>query len=681
MNEFKGGALLPFDTGVESFALDKNGTVYDLHAGGALDCYNPGARASVQWSLVASGVESLASADMGGSVWYLKSDGSLWITGDAVGTREISGQGTTDIVTAESGRTVYALASDGLLYRGSDAIGGMAPVDTGVAQMATADQGGSVWYLKSNGCVWVTGDAGGTRGPVAGGATELMTAESGRTVYVSESNGVLYRGSDAIGGVAPVAYTNGAAVIGVTQFATADLGGSVWFLESNGSVWVTGDTAGTRQVGSGATEVETGQSGLTAYVLDGDGLFYIGSDSIGGMAPVAYTDGAAVTGVRQFATADLGGSVWFLESNGSLWVTGDSGGTRQVGGGDVELATGPWGLTVYVLGGNGVLYQGSDAIGGMATVYRDVYPLNNPTALDAYSPVGGSLFGAGGPSYRDVEQGAVGDCWLLASLAEAAARAPSDIENMFTYIGTAMENGALVGLYTVRFFNSDGTAKYVTVDTELPAGGTYYDHVTNALGTQALWVALAEKAYAVANGFGCVTSSDPGSDSYAALNGGWPSWALQAITGRPAGDYSINSTNLVSDWNSGDLIVLTTDTPPSSYIVAGHCYALVDYNAASSLPFELFNPWGTTNSPPSGSAPGTIPLGSAPNAPNVYGLFWADTAFLSQNFTGQSLGAGAAPGLDGHGGGWQGALDMLFALDPQWFRRNCWGKGIKGVGN
>ena len=39
-----------------------------------------------------------------------------------------------------------------------------------------------------------------------------------------------------------------------------------------------------------------------------------------------------------------------------------------------------------------------------------------------------------------------------------------------------------------------------------------------------------------------------------------------AITGKPAGNYTINSTNLASDWNSGDLIVLVTSSPRSSYI-------------------------------------------------------------------------------------------------------------------
>ena len=264
-----------------------------------------------------------------------------------------------------------------------------------------------------------------------------------------------------------------------------------------------------------------------------------------------------------------------------------------------------------------------------------ISPFANPVALTAYSPApaGTLLFQNGGPSYRDVAQGTdpstVGDCWLEASLAEVAARDPQDIRNMFTYDGTTVDHGATVGFYTVRFFNTSGSAVYVKVDTEFPSGGDYYDHVRNDLGTQVLWVALAEKAYAVANGLGYVTTANEYQDSYSALYGGWPSWALPAITGKPAGNYSINSTNLASDWNSGDLIELVTSSPRSSYLFPNHVYAVVGYNPASSKPFELFNPWGTDSS---GWCPG--------ETNKIYGLVWVNAAFISQNFIKQSIGHG-----------------------------------------
>jgi hypothetical protein len=308
----------------------------------------------------------------------------------------------------------------------------------------------------------------------------------------------------------------------------------------------------------------------------------------------------------------------------------------------------------YVLGMDGNLWQelpGWKTYGrtwvdydvrGVAAGYDgwSLAPDPRPAASTAYSPVSGTLFGPGGPSYLDVAQGTVGDCWLLASLAEVAARAPNDIRNMFTYDGTVVENGSQVGVYTVRLFNGSGTAEYVTVDTELPNGGGTYDYpvggpgAVNGSSSPVLWVALAEKAYAEANGDGFVTSSNGSSNSYGALNDGWPSWALQAITGHWAGDIPfINPSADASAWNAGDLVVLCTSTTLDYNIVSNHCYALVNYNPSSSQPFLIFNPWGTDSS---GWVPGFSGV--------VYGLFTATANFVSSNFSSQSYGTGAAAG-------------------------------------
>ena len=91
-----------------------------------------------------------------------------------------------------------------------------------------------------------------------------------------------------------------------------------------------------------------------------------------------------------------------------------------------------------------------------------------------------------------------------------------------------------------------------------------------------------------------------GSDSYAALNGGYPSWALQAITGKSASDFSINPTNIAAAWNAGQLIVLGSSPNAGDNLIVGdsqgtHAYAVVNYNASSSTPFELYNPWGLSS--------------------------------------------------------------------------------------
>jgi hypothetical protein len=116
------------------------------------------------------------------------------------------------------------------------------------------------------------------------------------------------------------------------------------------------------------------------------------------------------------------------------------------------------------------------------------------------------------------------------------------------------------------------------------------------------------------------------------LYGGYASWALHAITGKAANNYTFSSANLASEWNAGDLIVLSSDSTTSNpYIVPTHAYAVVGFNGST---FTLLNPWGTNSA---GTAPGLY------NNHYVYGQFSASAATLGQNFGTTSLGTGAMP--------------------------------------
>lgn len=262
--------------------------------------------------------------------------------------------------------------------------------------------------------------------------------------------------------------------------------------------------------------------------------------------------------------------------------------------------------------------------------------VNEPAiaAGSSYTLVTGSLFGANGPQFTDVHQGQVGDCWLLSSLAATAARYPSDITSMFTAAGTAVENGTTVNLWKVRFYNASGVAEYVTVDNLLPKTSSYfeYDSPTNGV----LWVALAEKAYAEANGMGYVTTSNLNQDSYAALNSGSPTWALQAITGKAASGYAVNPTNLAAAWNAGDIICIDSSYKANDNLIVGdssgtHAYAVVGYNAGSSTPFEVYNPWGASS-----AVNGTVSY----NGHQVYGgTFWASTSLIAADYAEMDFGA------------------------------------------
>jgi hypothetical protein len=258
--------------------------------------------------------------------------------------------------------------------------------------------------------------------------------------------------------------------------------------------------------------------------------------------------------------------------------------------------------------------------------------IDEPDAARPYSAVQGSLFSSGGPVYTDVRQGTVGDCWLLASVAEVAARDPGYLTSMFTDEGTNTINGATVEVYSVRFYSHEGygVPHYVTVDTELPAGGGMYDHP----GTGGpLWVALLEKAYAEAAGAGWVTTSHGNTNSYGALDGGWPSYALPALTNLSTYEHDINAGAAATAFQAGDLVCLCTgDSPNSNTIVPDHCYALVSYDPTSTSPFQIYNPWGTDANGNAGQY----------NGHTVLGLFNATAAFANSNFNKDSF-ASAAP--------------------------------------
>jgi hypothetical protein len=264
-----------------------------------------------------------------------------------------------------------------------------------------------------------------------------------------------------------------------------------------------------------------------------------------------------------------------------------------------------WKLSSYVVLGNAAnaRYQGA-TLGNLAAessaahlqnlVNKWFVGLDRPLAAGSYRPIAGTLF-VNGASYQDVRQGTLGDCYLLASLAEAAYRNPATIASMFVVNGD--------GTYTARFFNN-GQAAYVTVDSQLPtdaAGRLVYagfgSHHANPANE--LWAPLAEKAYAQINEMGWLRSGMAGSgqNAYAALSGGYIYAALGHVTGRATSRFGSTAGEggfrvFVSAFNSGQLIGFASRTAPASPTVApSHAYAVAGYNAATQT-VTLFNPWG-----------------------------------------------------------------------------------------
>jgi hypothetical protein len=221
--------------------------------------------------------------------------------------------------------------------------------------------------------------------------------------------------------------------------------------------------------------------------------------------------------------------------------------------------------------------------------------LDRPSASGTYRQFAGSLF-VNGSAYTDVRQGAVGDCYFVAALAEAALRDSSVITNMFVVNGD--------GTYTVKFFNS-GQPYYVTVDSYLPTNSSGHliyasrgSHYANS-GNE-LWVALAEKAYAQLNEFGFSRAgfTVSGQNSYVAIEGGYIYAALGHVSGAATSPFTMTGssssfTTFVNAYNSGKMIGFASYQTPAagSGVVGGHAYAVVGYNATAQT-VTLFNPWG-----------------------------------------------------------------------------------------
>src|SRR5208283_2122475 len=129
-----------------------------------------------------------------------------------------------------------------------------------------------------------------------------------------------------------------------------------------------------------------------------------------------------------------------------------------------------------------------------------------------YSTVNSPLYGTAGPTMSDINQGYLGDCYLLSSLAEVANQNPSAISSMITNNGN--------GTYGVRFY-VNGAPRYVTVDAQLADGGTIFNSGSN------IWGSLVEQAYAEVQAQGVVTGNSVNyGNSFSTIgNGGAPEFA------------------------------------------------------------------------------------------------------------------------------------------------------------
>ncbi|OFW03938.1 MAG: hypothetical protein A3H96_15965 [Acidobacteria bacterium RIFCSPLOWO2_02_FULL_67_36] len=223
-------------------------------------------------------------------------------------------------------------------------------------------------------------------------------------------------------------------------------------------------------------------------------------------------------------------------------------------------------------------------------------------ACGSYAAVPGVPFAKGtGDSCciaaNDVEQGGIGDCYLMAGLMAVANQNPGLINDAIT------DNGD--GTYKVRLYVRDffGRLKpvYETVDANFPTynGQSVFAQSGDTAGGKAeLWPMLIEKAYAQNQG------------GYSDIEGGFAGDAVELLTGKPADHYSGGQKDLTAEWlaaqqQKGATITLgslpkskaaknplySSSRPENQRLFAGHAYVVSAVDPKTGM-VTIQNPWG-----------------------------------------------------------------------------------------
>ncbi len=201
---------------------------------------------------------------------------------------------------------------------------------------------------------------------------------------------------------------------------------------------------------------------------------------------------------------------------------------------------------------------------------------------DSYAPV----------SINDINQGGLGDCFLLAAVGELALDRPGAITNM---IGVNADGTETVTLYQDPGGGSPSVGDTSLVPTRITVDNAFPDDSVNSYGQdvsdgkQEIWVQVLEKALATLSG------------GYDVIDqGGWPMFVMEELTGQAAGwiaPASLSAQQLQGYMAAGDLLAF--DTPASGGLgyglVSDHAYMFEGLSTVGGQAMlQLGNPWGNT---------------------------------------------------------------------------------------
>ncbi len=231
----------------------------------------------------------------------------------------------------------------------------------------------------------------------------------------------------------------------------------------------------------------------------------------------------------------------------------------------------------------------------------------------SYRTSTGTLF-ATTPTVNDAKQGYLGDCYFIAAVASIADSNPQAVRNLFIdnadgtytvrfYAGELGSYYTNTGLLSTGFQSGTGKADYVTVNMQLPTAsdGTlvYSGNGLNAMSSStSLWIPLLEKAYAQWNETG--NEGRDGTNTYAAMEGGWMTDVNAQILGYNSTGYQFNAGNkqvMINALNADKAVTFGTNIGRFNDLKGSHAYVVTGYNASTDR-FTAFNPWGTAHPAP-----------------------------------------------------------------------------------
>ena len=286
---------------------------------------------------------------------------------------------------------------------------------------------------------------------------------------------------------------------------------------------------------------------------------------------------AASSYVKSITNAFVNGDAF-----NAYWTGGD---TKSIALGNLGVGTNETQLNELI----GKWFRGSDRP-------NSVVVEDGRTFSVSYGTSSAALFSGAGPSINDVNQGYMGDCYLMASLAEVAKNDPDLIRSMIA------DNGN--GTYGVRFYVG-GKESWITVDNSIAyENGRLLGNDRNS-GLSNSWVSMIEKAYAELNGRGAYVGA--GSYSYgnsfsSIANGGWDADVLGVITNTAVRSYGAATSLLSTIISALDAHNdVTIDSRAWSYdsagrinLVANHAMSVTGYNASTGN-LVIRNPWGSAS--------------------------------------------------------------------------------------